>query len=134
MRRAKADKDMWEFHIYIQIFHEYCIIFSALNNIRQLEIRRYAVSKTQYFFCLIEQSPPNISFMLQKKVCNYSTRVPNQRACTRYLILTKLPLCTLLLGSARLFIFWIFETYLLKIYTKIGLKFKTTRLTVRALS
>ena len=35
----------------------------------------------------------------------YYFRVQNKRACTPYLILTKLPPCTLLLGSVCLFIF-----------------------------
>ena len=55
-------------------------------------------------------------------ILKYYSRVPNKRACTRYLILYKLPLCTV--GSARLFIFWIFkrifEKYILKILIKTG--------------
>ena len=44
------------------------------------------------FQCLICQSCFQI----------YYSRVPNKRACTRYLILTKLPTCTLLFESALL--------------------------------
>ena len=44
------------------------------------------------------------------KVRGYSS-LPNKRTCTPYLILTKLPPCTLLFGTASLSIFWIFVKY-----------------------
>ena len=48
-------------------------------------------------------SMPNIFQIFRKFFCTMSySRVPNKRACTPYLILTKLPPCTLLFGCARL--------------------------------
>ena len=40
------------------------------------------------------------------------SRVPNECACTRYLILTKLPLCTLLFRSAAYLFFRILKAFL----------------------
>ena len=40
------------------------------------------------------------------------SKVPNERACTRYLILTKLPLCTLLFRSAAYLFFRILKAFL----------------------
>ena len=41
--------------------------------------------------------------------CDVYSSLPNKRTCTPYLILTKLPPCTLLFGAVRLFIFGIWN-------------------------
>ena len=60
----------------------------------------------------------------EKRDTQYS-RVPNKRACTPYLISTKLPPCPLLFGSARLFSIvnfsQIFRPKLDKFWLKLGI-------------
>ena len=53
-----------------------------------------------------------IKLIRSEEICRLSiySSLPNKRTCTPYLILIKLPPCTLLFGPVRLFIFgiWIF--------------------------
>ena len=88
------------YHVEFQVYQDWMLDLCFINMINVNNTSRQAVDLL--ISCLV--STLHLLLVIDKTILHYSS-LPNKRTCTPNLILTKLPPCTLLFGTASLSIF-----------------------------